>query len=71
VLVREARVERSGRVDQASLPAGIPMFEQLIDEHGRVLSSTLGTAHVAGYNAGPPGETVRCIGCHRGHSIEK
>ena len=71
VLVREAPVGRDGRVDQSGLPAGIPMFEQLVDERGQVLTSSLGPAHVAGYNSGTPGETVKCIGCHRGHSIEK
>lgn len=71
VLVREVPVQRSGRVDERSLPAGIPMFEQLVDDRGNVLVSSLGAAHVAGYNAGTPGETAQCIGCHRGHSIEK
>jgi len=71
VLVRESPVGRDGRVDESGLPAGIPMFEQLVDARGQVLTSSLGPAHVAGYNSGPPGETVKCIGCHRGHSIER
>ncbi len=67
-LVREAPVGAHGRVDEAGLPAGLPMFEQLVDREGRVLRSAHGAAHVAGLNAGPPGGEVRCVGCHVGHS---
>lgn len=71
VLVREAPVARNGRVDQNGLPAGVPMFEQLIDAHGSVLRSAHGAAHVAGFNFGRPGQTASCVGCHRGHSLAK
>jgi hypothetical protein len=68
VLVRERPVQRDGRVSEAGLPADVPMFEQLVDSAGRVLRGPLGAAHVAGLNAGPPGATLRCVGCHVGHS---
>jgi hypothetical protein len=68
VLLREAPLGRGGRVDVRGLPARVPMFEQLVDAEGRVLLATHGPAHVAGTNAGDSGGTVRCIGCHVGHS---
>jgi hypothetical protein len=71
VLVREAAVGPGGRVDEHGLPAGVPMFEQLVGADGRVLRSALASAHVAGFNTGWPGETARCVGCHRGHSIAR
>lgn len=69
VLVREAPVGPGGRVDVNDLPAGLPMFEQLVDSHGSVLRSAHATAHVAGLNVGLPGQVTRCIGCHTGHSV--
>ena len=71
VLVRERPVPRDGKVNEPGLPAGAPMFEQLVDSSGRVLRGPLGAAHVAGLNAGPPGATLRCSGCHVGHSRER
>jgi len=68
ILVREAAVAADGSIDQRGLPAGVPMFEQVVDAAGRVLLSAHGAAHVAGFNAGVPGGTSRCIGCHAGHS---
>jgi hypothetical protein len=68
VLVREAKVAPDGAIDQAGLPADVPMFEQVVDPEGRVLMSAHGPAHVAGMNAGRPGSTSRCLGCHRGHT---
>jgi hypothetical protein len=71
VLVREAAVARNGHVDERDLPAGIPMFEQLVDARGAVLMSAHGAAQVAGYNVGLPGRTTSCVGCHRGHSLKR
>ncbi|MEO5616729.1 MAG: hypothetical protein ABIS67_03080 [Candidatus Eisenbacteria bacterium] len=71
VLVRESEVARNGRVDERDLPAGVPMFEQLVDAKGAVLQSAHGPAHVAGHNVGIPGKTASCIGCHRGHSMKR
>ena len=68
VLVRETVVAKNGSVDERGLPAGVPMFEQLVDAKGNVLQSAHGPAHVAGFNMGTPGGTSTCVGCHRGHS---
>jgi len=67
ILIREVPIRPDGSVDEL-LPADTPLFEQLIDAHGKVLRTADGPAHVAGYNWGRSGETVRCIGCHVGHS---
>lgn len=67
VLVHVAPVGPGGEVD-VRLPAGMPMFEQLVDSTGRVLMTAHGPAHVAGSNAGVPRTTSRCVGCHLGHS---
>lgn len=68
VLVREVAVGADGGVDEGGLPAGTPMFEQLVGADGRVLLTAHGPAHVAGSNVGLAGTTSRCLGCHLGHS---
>lgn len=68
VLLREVPVPRSGRVSEGGLPAGEPLFEQLVGPDGRVLMTARGPAHVAGMNAGSALAPSRCIGCHVGHS---
>jgi Hydrazine synthase alpha subunit middle domain len=68
VLVREVPVGADGSVDER-VPAGVPMFEQIVGGNGRVLRSVDGPAHVAGLNTGAPGMTVTCVGCHTGHSV--
>jgi hypothetical protein len=67
LLVRQAPVPRSGRVD-LRLPAEVPLFEMLVDAQGRALQSAHGPAQVRGFNAGAHGATSRCSGCHLGHS---
>lgn len=67
-LVREVPVGPRGEVDVPGLPAGVPMFEQLVGPDGRVLMTAHGPAHVAGSNAGTDGTVSRCVGCHLGHS---
>jgi hypothetical protein len=67
LLVRQAPVPRSGRVD-LRLPAEVPLFEMLVDAQGRALMTTHGPAQVRGFNAGAHGATSRCSGCHLGHS---
>jgi hypothetical protein len=69
VLVREVPIERSGAIHEHELPADAPMFEQLVDAHGRVLRSPGGPAHVPGFNAGRFGGGTKCVGCHIGHSV--
>jgi len=68
-LIREAPVEPDGAIRAGGLPAGRPMFEQLVDAGGRPVSTGAGPAHVAGFNFGAPGGTTRCVGCHLGHSV--
>jgi len=68
VLVRETRVTPAGAVHQEDIPSDVPLFEQLVDERGRVLRSASGPAHVPGFNAGRFGTGTKCVGCHAGHS---
>ena len=68
VLVRESDVTPWGGVHEDDMPADVPMFEQLVDENGKVLRSAMGPAHVAGLNFAPFGSGTQCVGCHVGHS---
>jgi hypothetical protein len=68
VLVRESPVSPYGAVHQEDMPSDVPMFEQLVDDRGRVLRSASGPAHVPGFNAGRFGTGTKCVGCHAGHS---
>ena len=68
VLVHEAPVGPQGAVHVDEAPADLPMFEQLVDQDGRVLRSAHGPAHVPGYNYTRPGAGTKCVGCHAGHS---
>ncbi len=68
-LLRRAPLDSAGAVRIEGLPAGRPLFEQLVDAHGRAVPTAHGPAHVAGFNFGRGGATSRCIGCHLGHSI--
>ncbi|MBI5711768.1 MAG: hypothetical protein HZC42_15905 [Candidatus Eisenbacteria bacterium] len=67
VLLREIAVSPQGEILASALPAGLPMFEQVVDRAGRVLMSAHGPAHVAGLNPSDAGERT-CMGCHAGHS---
>lgn len=68
VLVGETPVTPAGAVHQDGMPSDVPLFEQLVDERGRVLRSASGPAHVPGLNAGRFGTGTKCVGCHAGHS---
>jgi hypothetical protein len=68
LLLRQTDVDPSGAVHEHELPADTPMFEQLVDAHGRVLRSVTGPAHVPGFNSGRFGHGTQCVGCHIGHS---
>ncbi len=68
VLIRQAAVTRSGAVHEHDLPADVPLFEQLVDAHGKVLRSATGPTHVPGFNSGRFGHGTKCVGCHLGHS---
>ena len=71
LLLREVPVRQDGSVEEAGLPADVPLVEQVVDAKGRVLRSAHGVAHVAGFNAGRPGGESRCVGCHFGHSMKE
>ncbi len=68
VLIRTEPVGEDGAIRARDLPAGIPLFEQLVNARGAPVETARGPAHVAGSNAGAPGQVTRCIGCHAGHS---
>ena len=68
VLVREAKLEASGAVHESDIPGDVPLFEQLVDENGRILRSAHGPAHVPGMNFSRIGSGTKCVGCHEGHS---
>jgi len=67
LLVAQAKVPRSGRVD-LRLPADAPLFEMLVGPDGRALASAHGPAQVRGFNTGGRGAMSKCSGCHLGHS---
>lgn len=68
ILVREAPLTDRGAVHEHEMPADTPLFEQLVDSEGRVVASSLGPAHVSGFNAARAGTGTKCVGCHVGHS---
>jgi hypothetical protein len=68
VLVRTSTIEPSGAVHEHDIPGDLPLFEQLVDDSGRVLRSPRGPAHVPGANFSRAGAGTKCIGCHVGHS---
>lgn len=69
LLVLEAPVTPRGGVHVDAIPADVPMFEQLVDAHGHVVSTGAGPAHGTGSNANRAGVGTRCVGCHMGHSL--
>jgi PKD repeat protein len=72
VLLGEREIHPDGSVIEPNAPANIPLFEQIRSADGTVpftLGKPAGAAHVAGMNYGKPGSTVRCIGCHSGHTM--
>jgi len=68
VLVRDAKLEPSGAVHESDIPGDVPLFEQLVDENGRLMRSAHGPAHVPGSNFSRIGSGTKCVGCHEGHS---
>jgi hypothetical protein len=78
VFLGDMPVAPSGTVVNARLPANVPLFEQLRSAQNTVPLTSgpggtgqngSGAAHVAGMNYGRPGEVVKCVGCHAGHSM--
>jgi hypothetical protein len=81
ILLNELPVNANGSVIEPNAPANVPLFEQLrtgddytVPLSGRGFSSNPnqylgGAGHVAGMNFAQPGEVVRCVGCHSGHTL--
>ncbi|MEO8354363.1 MAG: hypothetical protein ABI621_00470, partial [Chloroflexota bacterium] len=78
ILLKELPVKADGSITTNS-PANVPLFEQVRSANscytvpltGKTVTPDElgGAAHVAGMNFGRPGEVVRCVGCHAGHSM--
>jgi hypothetical protein len=72
IQLEELPVPPSGAVRHVA-PANVPLFEDLRRADRSVPLTTLGDGHVGGafvmgMNYGRPGTTVRCVGCHIGHT---
>ncbi len=75
ILLGELGISPSGALRSDQAPADVPLFEQIRSPDGSVPLTfgplgAEGSAHVAGMNYGRPGEQVRCVGCHAGHSMQ-
>jgi hypothetical protein len=78
ILVKEVPVNPDGSVTTSS-PANVPLFEQIrsakpgytvpLAGMNALPQDLSGAAHVAGMNFGRPGEVMKCVGCHAGHTL--
>jgi hypothetical protein len=69
ILLQRVEVGPSGRVE-TDLPAGVPLFEVLRRDDGKIAVGRDRQAfHVGGFNFGQPNTVARCVGCHAGHSM--
>lgn len=68
LFLSEVPLTPQGAVHEEAVPTDVPIFEQLVDSKGRVLRSSSGPAHVAGFSFTRPGAGTKCVGCHVGHS---
>jgi hypothetical protein len=83
ILLNELPVNADGSVIEPNAPANVPVFEQIRTPYpdytvpltGRGFEGNSsnnyrgGAGHVAGINFAQPGEAVRCVGCHAGHTL--
>lgn len=70
IFLKDAPVFYHGGVHEHDVPAEVPLFEQVVDAHGKVLMTTDGKfAHVSGFNYERQGAGTKCVGCHVGHSM--
>jgi hypothetical protein len=70
IFLKEAEVKLNGGIHQHDVPADVPLFEQVVDNQGRVLEAPGGRfAHVTGMNFDRMGSGTKCVGCHAGHSM--
>lgn len=70
IFLKEVPVFYGGGIHFSDSPADVPLFEQLVDAHDRVLETSSGRlAHVSGYNYERMGSGTKCAGCHIGHTL--
>ncbi len=70
LLFKELSLDDDGGIREPSVPAEVPLFEQLIDSRGKVIATSSGKfAHVSGLNSERKGAGTKCVGCHTGHSL--
>lgn len=77
LLFAELPINADGSVTNSAMPANLPLFEQVRSADNTIPfvgspdrnNGHNDAAHVAGLNFGRPGEVVRCVGCHAGHSM--
>jgi hypothetical protein len=70
LLFKELPVDEDGGIREPSAPAEVPLFEQLVDSQGNLLTTSSGKiAHVSGLNSERKGAGTKCVGCHTGHSL--
>ncbi len=77
ILLNELPIAADGSVLEANVPANVPLFEEIRSADGTVpftinplkAERLDGAAHVAGMNYGRPATTMRCVGCHAGHTM--
>lgn len=70
ILFLDNPVQYSGGFWIPEIPADVPVFDQVTDSAGKVLSSGNGQfAHLSGLNFGRAGTGTQCVGCHAGHSF--
>ncbi len=70
LLFNELPVDEDGGIREPTAPAEVPLFEQLVDSRGNLLTTSSGKiAHVSGLNSERKGAGTKCVGCHTGHSL--
>jgi hypothetical protein len=72
ILFREASLTPRGAIYENEIPSDVPLFDQLVDARGHLLTSPAGApAHLSGFGAGRHGGWAQCVGCHTGHSTQE
>ncbi|MGH2575173.1 MAG: T9SS type A sorting domain-containing protein, partial [Ignavibacteria bacterium] len=69
IFLYQKPIDFNGAIHVEEAPADVPMFEQVVDTNGKVISGTKNQiAHVTGMNYGRFGTGTKCVGCHAGHT---
>ena len=70
ILFLDRPIQYSGGFWIPEIPADVPVFDQVTDSSGKVLSAgNRQYAHLSGLNFGRAGTGTQCVGCHSGHSF--